>query len=144
MEDFKVSKMTSFEARDVYEIESTLIAETSYEKILSAIESETLDYYVLKNGDNVVGFYEVSIVSPEAELFDIAIKSKFQGKGLSKILMEHLFSVCRAKKVDTVFLEVNSINTKAINLYNKFGFQPYSIRKNYYGENDAVLMKVKI
>jgi ribosomal protein S18 acetylase RimI-like enzyme len=39
---------------------------------------------------------------------------------------------------------VNTNNIKAINLYTKFGFVEYSRRKNYYGDNDAILMKLDV
>ena len=35
----------------------------------------------------------------------------------------------------------NNINQVAINLYNLFDFKSYSVRKNYYGDNDAILMR---
>lgn len=144
MDEYLISKMTMEDIEQVLALESALIQKTSYEKIAASIESQTLSYYVLKKSKSVVGFYEVSIISPEAELYDIAISERLQRKGLSKLLMEHLISLCREKAVSTIFLEVNSINTKAISLYKKFGFVPYATRKNYYGDNDAILMKLEI
>ena len=88
--------------------------------------------------------YISSIVLDEAELFDIAVDLSYQGKGLSKILMEHFMNICKEKQVRTIFLEVNTNNIKAINLYTKFGFVEYSRRKNYYGDNDAILMKLDV
>jgi ribosomal-protein-alanine N-acetyltransferase len=56
--------------------------------------------------------------------------------------MNYFIDFCKRKNVCTIFLEVNTINSKAISLYEKFGFARYGIRKKYYGENDAVLMKL--
>ena len=39
-----------------------------------------------------------------------------------------------------ITLEVNHTNLIAINLYKKYGFKPVSVRKNYYGSSDAILM----
>ena len=58
--------------------------------------------------------------------------------------MDYLFDICKQRNCNTIFLEVNTINYKAINLYNKYGFKQYSLRKNYYGNNDAILMKVEL
>ena len=80
----------------------------------------------------------------EIELFDIAIDSKFQGNGYSKMLMKFLIDFAKEKKCETIFLEVNRINKKAIHLYSKFGFIEYAVRRNYYGENDAILMKLEL
>ncbi len=143
MEKLNIRKLESEDVVEVFEIEKHLIGKTSKESIEKSILSETLYYYVIENEKEILGFYEVSIIPPEAELYDIAIKENFQGRGYSKILIEHLFSLCKSKEVDTIFLEVNSINKKAITLYEHSGFEPYGIRKNYYGENDAILMKFK-
>ena len=136
--------MQKSEAKEVFELEKNLIGESSLDKILATLESDVLCYYVLKCDGKVVGFYEASIISPEAELYDIAVDKLYQGNGLSKLLMNHFISNCREENINTIFLEVNSINIKAISLYKSFGFLPYSVRKNYYGKNDAILMKLEI
>jgi ribosomal protein S18 acetylase RimI-like enzyme len=46
--------------------------------------------------------------------------------------------------VISVSLEVNVENISAINLYKKFAFEKATIRKNYYGNKDAVLMIRKL
>lgn len=141
MSNLKIQKLQKKYVQDVFEIESSLIGKCSLDSIEKTLESETLAYYVLLDENQVVGFFECSIVSPEAELFDIAIKKGYQGKGYSKILMNYFFVLCKQKHVETIFLEVNSINNVAINLYKNFGFEKYHERKNYYGDNDAILMK---
>ena len=141
---FEILPMESADVSDVCELESSLLGKTSEDKVMSTIQSSTLFYYVLKKNQKIVGFFECSIISPEAELFDIAIKKEFQGMGYSKMLMEYFIEVCKNRGCDTIFLEVNSINNKAIKLYEKYGFVSYSKRKNYYGENDAILMKCEI
>lgn len=144
MSEIKVEKLESKYAEECAKIESELLGETSKEKILATLESDVLHYYVLVSGQKVLGFFECQIISPEAELYDIAIKKDYQGKGYSKILMEYFIDLCKNQNCDTIYLEVNSINNKAINLYKKYGFSEYSIRKNYYGKNDAILMKLSL
>lgn len=141
MENFVIEKLSESDVQAVFEIEKKLLSETSVEKIEDTISSNTLSYFVLKNDGLVVGFFECLIVPPEAELYDIAIDTNFQRRGLSKLLMEHFISHAKDCGCETIFLEVNSINKIAISLYEKYGFESYGIRKNYYGENDAVLMK---
>ena len=58
--------------------------------------------------------------------------------------MNFYLELAKRKGCDTILLEVNSMNNKAINLYKKFGFVAYGERKNYYGENDAILMKLQV
>lgn len=144
MENFRIEKLEEKYIEDVFLIEKTFFGLENSNVIESSLESETLDYYVLLDGEKVVGFYECSIILDEAELFDIAVREEYQGKKLSNILMNHLIENCRHRNVRTIFLEVNTNNTKAINLYDKFGFKEYSRRKNYYGDSDAILMKLEL
>ena len=144
MENFRIEKLEKKYIEDVFLIEKTFFGLENSSVIEGSLESETLDYYVLLDGEKVVGFYECSIILDEAELFDIAVREEYQGKKLSNILMNHLIENCRHRNVRTIFLEVNINNTKAINLYDKFGFKEYSRRKNYYGDSDAVLMKLEL
>ena len=144
MENFKIVPLEMKYVDDVFLIEKTFFDLQNSSVIEDSLKSETLNYFVLLEGEKVVGFYECSIVLDEAELFDIAVDLSYQGKGLSKFLMEHFMSICKEKQVRTIFLEVNTNNIKAINLYTKFGFVEYSRRKNYYGDNDAILMKLDV
>ena len=141
---FDVFEMTINDVESVFEIEKSLIGTGSVEDIKKSIESDVLKYFVLKQNDEVLGFLEMSCLPPEIELFDIAIDTKFQGKGYANLLMNFLIDFAKIKNCETIFLEVNRINKKAISLYNKFGFVEYAVRKNYYGENDAILMKLDL
>ena len=142
--NYTITKMTGEDVSSVYALEKDLIGTSSISRIWETINSNTVSYYVMKNNDEAIGFVEFSIISPECELYTIGIKKEYQGQKLSHHLMDKLFEICRQKSCETIFLEVNSINKTAINLYNKYGFKSYSLRKNYYGNNDAILMKLDL
>ena len=144
MENLKIEKLTKEMVENVFEIEKTFFDVTTNQTILSSFDSENLFYFVLFFDDEIVGFLEGSIILDEAELYEIAIKKDCQGKKYSLKLMDYFLDYCKEKNVETVFLEVNIINSKAISLYEKYGFEKYSIRKKYYGDNDAVLMKLSL
>jgi ribosomal protein S18 acetylase RimI-like enzyme len=55
-------------------------------------------------------------------LHHFGILSDFQGKGLSKILLNESLKFVKESGMQ-IKLEVHSSNIKAINLYNKFGFK---------------------
>ncbi len=142
MLNFEIEKLKEEMIDDVFLIEKTFFDVSEKQSIISSLKSDTLEYFVLKIKNRIVGFLECSIVLDEAEIYEIAIKNEFQGKGYSKLLMEYFLKYCDAEKVQTIFLEVNNMNYKAINLYTGFGFKKYSVRKKYYGENDAILMRL--
>ena len=141
MDKVEIKKMSLNEVEEVFLIERVFFDVKSNESILSSFNSENLNYFVCYLNDTIIGFLECSIILDEAELYEIAIIENYQGKGYSKILMEYFIDYCKSMNVRTIFLEVNTINNKAISLYSKFDFRQYAIRKNYYGENDAILMK---
>jgi ribosomal-protein-alanine N-acetyltransferase len=142
MANFRIEKLTKEMVENVFEIEKAFFDVTTNQTILDSFDSDNLFYFVLFLDDEVVGFLEGSIVLDEAELFEIAIKENFQGKKYSLKLMDYFLSYCKEKNVETIFLEVNTINSKAISLYEKYGFEKYFVRKKYYGDNDAILMKL--
>ena len=142
--DFEILKLTNADVVSVFEIEKKLIGTGSIDDIKKSLESDVINYFVLKNNGVVLGFLELSTLPPEMELFDISIDEKFQGKGYAKLLMNFMIDFAKENKCETIFLEVNRINQKAISLYDKFGFKEYAVRKNYYGENDAILMKLEL
>ena len=144
MENFRIEKLTEVYVDEVAALEKELIGSCDVDAIRSTISSLVLNYYVMIHDEKVVGFFECKIISPEAELYDIAVKKDFQGKGFATLMMNHFLSVVKQQSCDTILLEVNSINNKAISLYTKFGFVKYGERKNYYGDNDAILMKLEI
>lgn len=144
MDKLEIKKITNDVIEDVFEIEKTFFDVSDNSSILSALNSNHLEYVVLFFNEKVVGFLEYSIIMDEAELYEIAIREGYQGRGFSKKLMDYFIDTCKENGINTIFLEVNNINTKAISLYKKFGFVEYSVRKRYYGDNDAILMKKKI
>ena len=140
----EIVKLESKYIDDVYAIEKSLIGDCDKKSIIKSIDSEILNYYVLLKNKKVIGFFECQILQPEIELYDIAVVQEEQGNGYAKFMMDYLLSLAHKSKCHTILLEVNNINNKAINLYNRYGFEKYFVRKNYYGDNDAIMMKLHL
>ena len=140
----RIETMTEKDVLIVFELEKKLIGSANKETILKTLSNENLNYYLIFEDEQIVGFLEGFIISPESEIYDIAVDEAYQRKGYAKKLMEFFIDLSKQKGVETILLEVNSNNTKAINLYNLFGFVEYGKRKNYYGDSDAVLMKKNV
>lgn len=69
------------------------------------------------------------------EIFEIAVSKEYQRKGYATKLLEML------PTDKEIFLEVREDNFAAIKLYEKFKFLKIALRKNYYGEKNAIIMK---
>lgn len=142
--NLKIEKLSKKYVEEVAKLESDLISSISNSSVEKTIDNNTISYFVLLDNEIVIGFLQGQIISPEAEIFEIAIAENFQGRGYSKLLIDFFIDLAKKNFCETIFLEVNSINMKAQNLYKKYGFCEYGIRKKYYGINDAILMKLKI
>ena len=58
--------------------------------------------------------------------------------------MTRVLSDMKNRGAAVCFLEVRSKNSAAIALYESFGFQKISLRKHYYKDDDAVVMKKEL
>ncbi|MCL1788922.1 MAG: GNAT family N-acetyltransferase [Oscillospiraceae bacterium] len=76
-------------------------------------------------------------VGSENELHRIAVLPEFRGRGLAFSLMQRFLAACN----NEVFLEVASQNIHAIRLYEKCGFTEISRRRNYYKNDDCIVMR---
>lgn len=81
------------------------------------------------------------VVAGEGELFQIGTLTEYRGRGIAKRLLEEFHEKAREKGARVCFLEVRSRNTAAISLYEKSGYEKISVRRNYYPDDDAVIMR---
>lgn len=107
-------------------------------QIEADLNSPNNDYFFAYDQEQLIGFLSVQQLVGELELTNIAVKSRYQGKGIGAQLMTHLFDYDLP-----IFLEVRASNSAAQALYKSCGFAALAIRKNYYHNpvEDAVVMK---
>ena len=106
------------------------IAEDKYTKIL-IYESENI----------IKGFLMYTELEAFADINDIIVREEYRNKRIASSLIDYMISNLQ-DSVKLITLEVRESNIKAINLYQKFGFNIVNIRKSYYNDNeDAYLMK---
>lgn len=90
----------------------------------------------LKEDDLLVGYAVMAELDPDFELYILGVDPAFQGRGLSRLLMDALLVEVDAKN-SRMFLEVRTDNDVAISLYTSYGFQSAWVRKNYYQPSGA-------
>ncbi len=88
--------------------------------------------------NNIVGYLYALDLGDNIDLLSIFVdkNSRYQhiGTDLIKLLKKLSFN-------KTITLEVSSKNEAAIALYKKNDFNEVGIRKNYYEDSDAIIMK---
>lgn len=106
------------------------------------IMSNRFAYYVVaKDGEGrVVGYAGIWILYGEAHITTIAVKPPYRNKGIGSLLMAYLLRKAEEKGADKAFLEVRDSNLVARRIYERFGFEVIGKRKNYYVDEDALIM----
>ena len=130
---------------DLEEMKDTLYSDFdnfwSYNVLKQELVSQNTTYIIAKENSEVVGFAGISVCLDEATLNNIVVKKSYRGKGIGGELLESLIELCSDMNMKLLTLEVNTQNTPAIKLYEKFGFKNQGIRKKYYNNTqDAFIM----
>ena len=89
----------------------------------------------LKVDNELISYVLCLDLFPEIEILRFGVKQNFQLQGNGKFLLKSLISLLKQKNYNRIFLEVNTNNSGAISLYERFGFNYKSIRENYYYES---------
>lgn len=85
------------------------------------------------------------LIHDEIHVLKVAVDSGYRKRGIAARLIEDTFNYFRNRGANHAVLEVRTDNTSAISLYEKLGFEPVRIRRNYYKEtgDDALVMMLK-
>lgn len=116
----------------------------SAEQFWSELAQSTRRYVVACDDDAITGYAGVFILPPDADVQTIAVSPAAQGHGLGARLLERLIGLAADAGCQQLILEVRSDNASAIGLYERFGFERISSRKDYYAPNvDALIMRLR-
>ena len=94
--------------------------------------------------DKVIGYLDYSLIYDRMEIDNFLVNPLYRNKGIGNKLMTYLIDIANKINVDNITLEVRVSNIVAINLYKKYGFLEVAIRKYYYGDEDGILMEMKV
>lgn len=107
--------------------------------IESCLISETGIYCLSDETEKPEGYAFGTIICDEAELYRIAVLPDSRRKGTGGRILDSFIAECENRGAVKIFLEVRSRNIPARRLYESKGFEEISVRKNYYGDDDAVI-----
>ena len=119
----EVKKIAKYEFDDFFD--------GDYEKMMT---DNNYKFVVALIDDKVCGFLILLMVDEKAEVIKVATGTSFRRMGVAKTLMEFGIAYARERLKTGVILEVNEKNEPAKQLYQKLGFVPIHIRKNYYNK----------
>ena len=101
-------------------------------------------YLVLEVDGVVSGYIGLKLVSDEAHIVTIAVRSEQRRRGFARTLVEAALADPASAAARRVHLEVRPSNTGARALYGFLGFVETGVRPGYYGDEDALLMTLDL
>ena len=102
------------------------------------------NYLVYLIEGKIVGFLNYYLIYDRIEIVNFNVLEYFQNKHIGSRLLDYLLLFANKNKIKNITLEVRSDNGKAIYLYQKYDFKQVSMRKNYYGDVDGILMEKEL
>lgn len=136
-------QMKAEDADKVAAIEEEVFAiPWSREAFWQETKQENAYYLLILEDDEIVGYAGIWTILDEAQVTNVAIAPKCQGRGLGTKLFSELVKVARERGATAMTLEVRPSNKPALALYEKFGFKSVGVRKGYYSDNgeDAMIL----
>ncbi|OBV40783.1 ribosomal protein S18-alanine N-acetyltransferase [Janthinobacterium psychrotolerans] len=113
------------------------------------VDSLNSDYpaRVLRDPDGaLLGYFLLMLVVDEAHLLNVAVDGAIQGQGLGRFLLDQACHCARQQGMVSMLLEVRPSNTRALDIYRRYGFEQIGRRKGYYPASngqreDAIVMR---
>jgi [ribosomal protein S18]-alanine N-acetyltransferase len=101
-------------------------------------------YLVADDDGMVVGYAGLLTGGSQADVLTIAVALGRWGEGIGTGLLDALLAEAARRGCTEVFLEVRTDNTRAQQLYRRYGFTEIGIRRGYYQPSgaDALVMRL--
>lgn len=132
-----ISKLTKEEVQEVIQLGTML--NPNFSKLFhieNLNPNETI--YIYKENNINKGFIHIQNGLDIIDLLNIIVKPEYQNQGIGSVLLKYIIDNKQDKKI---MLEVRSKNINAIKLYQKYDFKIINIRKNYYKDDDAIIIE---
>lgn len=106
------------------------------------LEAPSRAYVVAELDGEIAGYAGLLLVLPEAHVTSVTVDPSRRGGRIGTQLMLELIDRALAAGAKSLTLEVRVSNRAAQALYRLFGMAPVGVRKDYYKDEDALVMWV--
>ena len=139
--------MTAADLDAVLVLEDELFGEDAWSRRM--LEGELTEqprsryYLVADDGGAITGYAGLLVAAAQADVLTLAVATDRWGQGIGSALLEALLAEAVRRDCAEIFLEVRTDNTRAQQLYRRYGFSQIGIRKGYYQPSgaDALVMR---
>ncbi len=144
MPDLIIRRALFTDIESIFKIEQESNGSWTYDQFINELRNEFSLFLLAGYEDIVAGYIIAWKVSDEIQLNNIAVKKEFRRHGIGFKLLSEVIKNESDSLYSSIFLEVKSRNIDAINFYTDNGFTKTGVRKNYYNDDDAILMEKKL
>ena len=138
-------KATQADAAAIAQMEKRYIECPWSENVVrQTLADELSTIYLLCEGEKVIGYGGLKMVLDTAEIYKIAVHEEHRRKGCATEILQKLLAHAVVHGGKEVFLEVNENNVAACKLYMAHGFKISHMRKNYYTNGHALILRLEI
>ena len=101
---------------------------------------------VVEFNDVIIAYIVWRYYSSEniGHLLNIAVTEDYRRKGIAKQLVAEMISSLKNTKASSCFLEVRESNEVAQSFYKEMGMTSIHRREGYYGDEDAIIFRIKL
>jgi ribosomal-protein-alanine N-acetyltransferase len=137
-----IRRMSRADIPAVAELESEIYGQPWPPRVFfDELAMENRRYLVATDGTGLIlGYCGLLIVEEDAHITTIAVAPRSRGHQLGTRLMLVMVDAALDAGTRYLTLEVRVSNDAAQKLYERFGFDPVGRRKNYYEDEDALVM----
>jgi ribosomal-protein-alanine N-acetyltransferase len=120
---------------------------------IDSLVSGYLAHCLLDERDILLGYCVAMRAADEVHLLNLTVAPPEQGRGNARHMLDRLVAGSRKEKVTHLWLEVRESNTRARDLYRRYGMVEVGLRKRYYpaaegpmaaAREDAVVMRLAL
>lgn len=136
---------TEEEKNAIYAVEQACFTDCwTREMLFEELDSPLCAACTLSVDGVTAGYALGRVAADEGELFRIGVMPHARRQGAGARLLAQLHTLLAQRGAAVCFLEVRSKNAPARALYEKAGYERIAVRRGYYGDDDAVIMKIDL
>lgn len=92
----------------------------------------------------LAGFAAGWMIEDTLQILQLAVAPRFRRMGAGNMLVRAMLDNAQDQNISRAELELRSQNLPALKLYQQAGFYKTGMRKNFYADDHAVLMEIKL
>ncbi|MGF6907022.1 ribosomal protein S18-alanine N-acetyltransferase [Fusobacterium sp. PH5-44] len=138
-ENVKIEPLTDFfQLEEIEKIEKNNFKNTAFSmRVLEELYYDERVIILVGIFQNCISGYVILYNNEDIyDILKIAVKNEFKRKSIGTKLLDYINNNLIKNRKISIMLEVRENNQRAINFYEKYGFQKISIRKKYYEDTD--------